>query len=652
VPTPDLTEQQQQLLNVVQSAHAAADKVHSQHRPLWEERWKLYRTYQDFKSYMGAEPDRDTRSRVNELVSEWGSDLRLPWAFATVETIVARSLTNRPRMLYVPWDRAAMAVGSSGRPNTENMRLTIDAQQDQIRYPMSCQTTAKTGQILGIGVRKTMWREERRQTLGLVKASGNNGFEWTTEPRTRGFSDPDSQDVDPFNFFWDPSADSIDDCEFVVHRTWRSVGYVMGKIREAEAFLAQQPNAMQEMPDEVPGWPLAIGMTEEDVRALGAGDRWTEVWGGRDAASGVKRSSDTVSRLEVWEYHDGNRCIVVLGRQVPVRVVNNAMWHGELPFHIYRPSEVPHEFVGIGAIEPSKYLFYEMDLLRSQRRDVATLALSPVFAYRDGTIDPAHLQVYPGATLPTLGEPMDVLRKIDLGDVPSSGYAEEDRIKADIERATGLGDVVIGASTTGGGTATEAQLQLASANVRIQNMTYRFEQEVIADECQQFVLLNQQHIREARGYAVMEPAPGQPDHRWTWFDVGPDELAGEMHARCLGGSEANNVPQMRSDAQSLMALVGNPNVDQRKLMATILQKTGIDFPEAMLAEQNRVPPQTMDSLMQIMAAPAEQGGLGMDPALAKQVLDSGLQMGVQAEQAQVQQGGAPGPAAAAQPTAA
>lgn len=647
---PELAPEQQQLLNVVSSAFAAADKLHRQYRPQWEERYKLYRTYQDFKSYLSSEPDRDDAWRVREMATEWGSNLRLPWAFATVETIVARSLTNRPRMLYVPWDRDAMNIGRSGRPNVENMRVTIDAQQEQIRYMLSCQTTAKTGQIYGLGVRKTMWRSERRDSFTLAKATGNSDFEWTTEPRRTGFEDPDSQDVDIFNFLWDPAADGIDTAEYAIHRTWRSHGYVMAKIREAQNAHQQAASAGADLEalhaqGAIPGWFLAAGLTEEDVKALASSSRWTDTWAGRDAAAGVSRRDVTGQPLhEVWEYHDGQRTIWILDRQVPVRVVQNPMWHGELPFHIYRPSEVPHEFVGIGAIEPSTFLFYEMDLLRSQRRDAASLALSPVFAYRDSVVDPAHLQIYPGAAIPVLGEPNDFLQKVNLGDVPSSGYAEEDRIKADIERATGLGDVVIGASTTGGGTATEAQLQLASANVRIQNMTMRFEQEVIADECQQFVELNQQHIREARGFAVMVPAPGQPDFRWTWFEVGPEDLQGEMHARCMGGSEANNVPQMRADAQSMMALLGNPNFDQRKLAAEIAQKLGIEFPEALLAPDSRVPPQTLDALREIMTGPAR-----MNPQQVDQIIQMALQMGGQLEQQQLQAGGQPGPAQPAAP---
>ena len=122
-----------------------------------------------------------------------------------------------------------------------------------------------------------------------------------------------------------------------------------------------------------------------------------------------------------------------------------------------------------------------------------------------------------------------------------------------------------------------------------------------------------------------------------------------MFAKCMGGSEANNIPQMRSDAQALMGLVGMPDVDQRKLMVTILEKTGIEFPEALLAESNRVPPATMDALMNILTSPASQeegqpGGLGMDPEQAHAILEAALQAGQQMEEEQLQAGGAPGPA--------
>jgi hypothetical protein len=46
-----------------------------------------------------------------------------------------------------------------------------------------------------------------------------------------------------------------------------------------------------------------------------------------------------------------------------------------LPFQVYRPTPLQKQMVGIGDLEPLEHLQRELDTLRSQRRDAATMAL-------------------------------------------------------------------------------------------------------------------------------------------------------------------------------------------------------------------------------------------------------------------------------------
>lgn len=617
---PELSPEQQARLNKVQARFEAAEKMHARCRSKWEDLYKLYRVYQDQKQYLSqVSPGVD---RVAELQSEWGSDLHIPYSFSNVETIVPRMLSNRPKGLIVPRDDKAVE-------NADNMRWTLDAQQEQIRYPLIGQTTAKTGQIYGLGVQKVCWR--RVEKRGARLAPGIN-FEWVKEPGSKWFDDPWAEDVDIFDFLWDPYADSISTCEWAIHRSWRSRRYVLSK-------LGFQPGGIR---DPQPEWDLCPDLEREDIEALNGSSKYQEIYATRRDAAGYNQQAAEQGEIhEVWEFHDGDRVVTILDRCLPVRDIPNPAWHGDLPFHIYRPSEVPHEFPGIGAIEPARFLAYEMDLLRSQRRDMASLALTPAYAYQDGLIDPAHLRISPGSLIPVIGEPRDLLQRVQLGDVPQSGYMEEDRIRSDIERATGLGDLVMGAATANDGTATGAQLQLAAANVRIQNMTFRFENEVIEPVMNQWLELNQQYIMQRVPRPVETPMPGQPDRRWQWRveQIGPEELMGQMHYRVMGGSTApDNVPQDRSDAQLWMGMLGNPAFDQRAVAERVAAKLGERHPDAVLAPDNTVPPETLNVAMQLAQ---EHPELKIDPAALQQLLQASLDEARQMQQQQAQGGGQP-----------
>jgi hypothetical protein len=94
-------------------------------------------------------PDRDTLLR--DFAGEWGSDLVIPFAFSTVETILPRAVSNRPRMLILPVDEDA-------EKSVENMRYLIDQQQQKCGYEMKLEETAKSGFIYGLGVQKLFWK--------------------------------------------------------------------------------------------------------------------------------------------------------------------------------------------------------------------------------------------------------------------------------------------------------------------------------------------------------------------------------------------------------------------------------------------------------------------------------------------------------------
>jgi hypothetical protein len=77
---------------------------------------------------------------------------------------------------------------------------------------------------------------------------------------------------------------------------------------------------------------------------------------------------------EVWEFHDGEQVITVLDRQWPVQMAKNPLWHGELPFQVYRPNRIPHRMVGRGEVEPNEDLQDEINTFRTQRLDNNTLS--------------------------------------------------------------------------------------------------------------------------------------------------------------------------------------------------------------------------------------------------------------------------------------
>src|SRR5205823_14468084 len=98
--------------------------------------------------------DRDVL--IQDLKRDWGADLHLPMAYATVETIVPRAIANPPRLTAKANDEGAIEAA-------DKVAKVMNRQQEQINYELILQPTARRGFIYGLGVQKTYWEERVRE---------------------------------------------------------------------------------------------------------------------------------------------------------------------------------------------------------------------------------------------------------------------------------------------------------------------------------------------------------------------------------------------------------------------------------------------------------------------------------------------------------
>jgi hypothetical protein len=100
--------------------------------------------------------------------SEWGAELFIPYAFSTVETIL-------PRMLSQAAEHHRQARDQASEENVENIKATIEAQQEQIDYELILQKIARNGLMGGLGVQKVYWRRDERPKKVVAPADSLPG---------------------------------------------------------------------------------------------------------------------------------------------------------------------------------------------------------------------------------------------------------------------------------------------------------------------------------------------------------------------------------------------------------------------------------------------------------------------------------------------
>lgn len=583
----------------------SAKPRHQRHRKAWEGFYQQYRSYQDVKRQHGqARTPNDVDTVLNGAKSTFGAGLFIPYAYSVIETVLPRMMTNAPKITVrgkkPEWEDLA-----------EPIKFHIEAQEDEADYPLVLQDVAKSGLIYGLGVQKLPWVDEKRHSKKLAPAqipTADNPLQ-VVEFEETIYSGPRPEAVDVFDFIWDPLAYNMRTLSWCVHRTWRSDKYVRDML---ELGVAQQGR----------GWALpGPDWTIEDVLSEAAPESRSEIWKARDTASGRGASDPQPEGKihEVWEYHDGKQVITVLDGQMVVASGPNPYWHGEFPFQIFRPTKLPHEFVGIGEIESITDLIEEMNTLRTQRRDNAALVLQRPFAYFDGMVDPGDIAFGPGIGIPVDGDPREIIFPLPLADIPQSGYLEEQNLSRDIERVTGIDDTLAGGGSTGGtDTATGIQLVQAAANVRIQNKARLLQRECVKPAGRQWFRLNQQHVTKPVTI-IGPPSPGTAGERqFSYYKIGPQEYAGEFFIEIDDGSmePVNHIAKAQQGLQTLQAFQGNPAVEQDKLAEYSLEQMGVQNPRGFLTPQEpQVPLHSIETVRMLL----EQLGQS-DVAQLEQVL--------------------------------
>jgi hypothetical protein len=563
-----------------------AEDAHKAYRDRWEHFFSLYRSYQELKDTLRGAKDRNDRDDIwGDAKQLFGTELFIPFSFAMVETILPRVVSNRPKMLILPQD-------SKADTNVDNMRHLIDRQQERIAYELKLQEIAKQGMIYGLGVGRTGWRRKTRPTKRLVPSMVPDAqVQWVEEVYDRVlFDDPDVAHVDIWDWRWDPFGFDMESLRYGIQRYWKDTAYVLDRLASGE-------------------WSNPAGVTLEDVEGWGPHSKLGDSLESRTSLAGLKGYSPRTDDMhEIWEYQDQDgQIVVILDGQAPVEVKECPYWHGELEWQIYRPQTqgVP-QVPGIGEVEPIEQLQLEINQLRSQRRDNAAIKLMQVFAVNDGFVDRDDLALYPGALWPVNGDPDELIKQFQFGDIPNSGYQEEASLVADIERTTGVSDPVTGIGDAAQ-TATGVQLVQAAAGVRIQNKSRRLEVEICLPQCRQWVSMNQQMILEREQAMPAEATAMEPGRQWQIVKLTPAELAGEFVVLPSGGAMMpENEPQKRADARDmLMAFRGDPSIDQSMLYRRVLELMGVDNPQAWMMPTQFLPPIMLDILLQDFGVPEE-----------------------------------------------
>lgn len=499
------------------------------HEEKWVRWYKLYRSYTEKK---------DT-----------GANLFIPYTFSAIESVVPRLIStmfaSRPFIGVLP-------VNEESVDKAKMHEKLLDYQLTQrINTIELASMWIKEALMYGTSHIKPVWRYEIRNVKQKVPVTSILGVSMESKYQDTeivAYDDPHVEHIDIWDIYVDPDATNVDDAEYVVHRVFRT--------KEHIKRMAQ--NGIYKNIEKIGN---SFSPTSSDE--IGSEERMSSI--------GLSKSPKQQDKIELLEYWTDERIIVVANRSAIIRNEPNPFWHGKKPFIRIVDHPVPHEYYGIGEIEPIEYLQYELNDTRNQRMDNVNLVLNRMWkVLRGADIVPEQLISRPGGFIEV--DDMGDIEEIKFTDVTSSSYKEEEEIKRDIDRTVGVFDYARGETTDRRETATTASILSNAANERFKLKVQLMEDMGLRRLGLMLIQLNQQFIDSERVIRVVG------DDGVNFEILSPEDIMGEFDIMPIG-STVEPIINKETRVNQLISLYGvmkdSPHINQSEFLKKILETADI-----------------------------------------------------------------------------
>ena len=221
-----------------------------------------------------------------------------------------------------------------------------------------------------------------------------------------------------------------------------------------------------------------------------------------------------------------NRKVVGLNQAIP--------WdHGMKSYIEMDGIRDPYSFYGVGKVEPIEHLIYVANEIMNMRIDNVKAAINGLIGV-DGTRMPAgwkrRLVSQPWGVVETQGSPQEIIQRLQLGDVTSSAYQEQQQIFSLTQEATGINETMLGAPGGPVRTLGEHQLKSEAGGRRIGFELMTQAMQLFGANRQSpglvfFILnLDRQYLPIPQYLSVCDPM--MPDE-WSTLEITPTDLAAD-----------------------------------------------------------------------------------------------------------------------------
>lgn len=490
-------------------------------------------------------------SRLKKYDKNIPSKVFNPIVWSFIETIVTRLLAKKPTVAFKPREQM-------DKEQAEYWTELFDYWFDKAEAMPKMAEFIKQALIYGTSVIKVVWKTAPpRQVISYITdpISGEavvdpmTGNYATQSQEVVDYDDPALENVNIYDFFFDPAATDMDTAKWVIH----------------------QYKTSREALKEVSYYDQSAVKKITDVSANKDSEQETFNRERRAAAGYTESEKYQDDMVLIWEYWQDDKLCVVANKSTLLYEGANPYWHGKKPFIRLVDSINPLDFYGKGEIEPIEKMVHALNTLINQRITNINQILNPIWKARTN-VDDTELQFIPNNIIH-----VNDMQDADImapKDVTASNFQEQGVITETIQRALGVTDYVQGVQTPGQ-TKAEVEIKTAQANARFAHKVMIFEEMALKRVGELVYQLYQQFITKEKIIRILG-AEGERLIRLT-----PADLVGMFDVIPESGStlEVDSEAEFRTFLNTYSMMQGKPWINQIELDKEVFDKSGEKDPE-------------------------------------------------------------------------
>lgn len=366
------------------------------------------------------EMERPTRTD-----DDWQSNIIVPMTTSIVESVLSDMIDINLRPFIVP-------VGSEDKDKAAIMNHIINYTWEKGNGDMAMYDVIKDALIYGTGIAQEYYLNDKRQVHLLKKYDPEKSVEEYMTKEVSDYNDVITEPVKLDDILVDPKAQGFNG-PFSARYAYRR--YVM-HIEDFRKFF---------------NGPIWNPFDNAKYVKPGGDTQYSEIF---QRPADIDNSKD-VEVLWYWEKAPDD-ALIICANGIVIYSGPNPYKHKQLPFARAVDIKRTHEFYGKGEAEILESIQEEVTLLRRMRLDQTHLAIfKPFLVSSREDIDETELLIRPGGSIHANDTELGI-KELGISDPPRSSYLEEDRIKEDAVRVTGVDDRFQSVNTAS--TATEASI--------------------------------------------------------------------------------------------------------------------------------------------------------------------------------------------------